>query len=119
MKASAHRRPSSHSFCRNLHSALSLEEEPNATIQSLAMRWMRIRAHNALSAFVGQEARRSSAIIRSSLTNGELKEVSFTRFRMSRADLGVPGRWIGLICTKIVSLALHSRTSGVMVGFPA
>ena len=37
---------------------------------------------------------------------------------MSRAERGVPGRSTGLICTRIVSLEEHSRTSGMIVGLP-
>jgi hypothetical protein len=37
---------------------------------------------------------------------------------MSRALRGVPGRSTGLIATRIVSTASHSRTSGVKVGLP-
>ena len=33
-------------------------------------------------------------------------------------ERGVPGRSTGLICTRMVSCELHSRTSGVMVGLP-
>jgi hypothetical protein len=56
--------------------------------------------------------------MRSSFSSTALKETSFSRFRMSRAVRGVPGRSIGLICTRIVSCEVHSRTRGVMVGLP-
>jgi hypothetical protein len=66
----------------------------------------------------GSATRRSSAIMRSSFRVTALKEISFNRLRMSRAVRGVPGRSIGLMATRIVSLEVHSRTSGVMVGLP-
>ena len=56
--------------------------------------------------------------MRSSLSSGELKATSFSRFMMSRAVFGTSSRTIGLICTRIVSCDLHSRTSGVIVGLP-
>ena len=59
-----------------------------------------------------------SAIIRSSFSNTALKETSLRRFRMSRAFRGVPGRSTGLIWTRMVSLAVLSSISGVIVGLP-
>lgn len=47
--------------------------------------------------------------MRSSLTSGELKATSLSRFMMSRAVFGTASRTIGLICTRIVS-----STSGVI-----
>src|ERR1700720_196425 len=61
---------------------------------------------------------RSNAIMRNSFSRTELKETSLMRLRMSRAVFGVPGRSTGLICTRIVSCDLHSRTKGVIVGLP-
>ena len=82
------------------------------------MRWMRILAHSAPSPVPGSATCRSSAIMRSSFSSGALNATSFRRLWISRAVFGVPGRSIGLICTRIVSCDAHSRTSGVMVGLP-
>ena len=62
---------------------------------------------------------RSNAIIRSSFISVALKDTSFRRLRISAAVRGVLRRTTGLIWTSIVSCALLSRTSGVMVGLPA
>ena len=56
--------------------------------------------------------------MRSSFISGALNETSFRRLLISFAVRGVPGRSIGLICTRMVSVDLHSRTSGVIVGLP-
>ena len=96
-----------------------------AVIIGLAMRWMRIPAHRAISRSAGFAACRSTAacrriaIMRSSFSSVALKDTSLTRLMISRALRGVPGRSTGLTCTSTVSLDEHSRTSGVMVGLPA
>ena len=53
---------------------------------SLAMRWMRMPAQCAPSPLPGSATCRSSAIMRSSFSSTALKETSFRRLRMSRAD---------------------------------
>ncbi len=57
--------------------------------------------------------------MRSSFANGELNEISLRRLRISVAVRGISARSVGLICTRMVSCASLSRTSGVMVGLPA
>jgi hypothetical protein len=47
-----------------------------------------------------------------------LNEASLRRSNISRAERGVPDRSTGLTCTKMVSLEVQARTSGVMVGLP-
>ena len=79
---------------------------------------MRMLAQTAPSPLPGSAACCSRPIMRSSLIVAELNEISLSRLRMSRAERGVPGRSIGLIGTMMVSLASHSRTSGVRVGLP-
>ena len=85
---------------------------------SLRTRWMRILAHIAPSQLPGSATWRSNAIMRNSFSSTALNDTSFRRLRMSRAELGVPGLSTGLIGIRIVSCDRHSRTSGVMVGFP-
>ena len=70
---------------------------------SLAMRCMRMRAQIAPSPVPGSATWRSSAPACSSFSSTELKAISFSRLWISRAERGVPGRSIGLICTRIVS----------------
>ena len=79
---------------------------------------MRMPAHCAPSLFPASATCRSKAIMRSSFSSTELNETSFRRLRISRAERGGVGRSIGLICTRMVSREVHSRTSGVMVGLP-
>ena len=85
---------------------------------SLAMRWTRILAQTAPSPVPGSATCRSNAAARNSLISVALKAISFRRLWISRAVFGVPGRSIGLICTRIVSDDEHSRISGVMEGLP-
>src|SRR6476619_4905556 len=117
-KASAEKRPWSRSMLRKSHSALTFEEEPSSVKASLATRWIRIPAHSAPSQSPGFAICRSRAIIRNSFSRTLLKETSLRRFRMSRAVRGLSGRSTGLIWTRIVSLEVHSRTRGVIVGLP-
>ncbi len=56
--------------------------------------------------------------MRSSFSSAELNDTSLSRFRISAALRGVPGRSIGLIGMRMVSSESSSRTSGVMVGLP-
>jgi hypothetical protein len=95
-----------------------LEEKSRSIIASLAMRCTRIFAQSLPSSDPGSAALRSSAAARSSLISTALNATSFTRFWISRAVRGMPGRSIGLICTRIVSEDEHSRISGTMVGLP-
>ena len=85
---------------------------------SLAMRWTRILAQTAPSPVPGSAVRRSSAAARNSLISTAFKAISFRRLWISRAVFGVPGRSIGLICTRIVSDEEHSRISGDIDGLP-
>ena len=117
--ASALLRPSSFSSETNSHSALSFDDAPKSASLSVMIRCVRIPAQRAPSPCPGSATWRSSAIMRNSFISGELKEISLSRLRISFAVRGGSGRSRGLICTRMVSCASLSRTSGVMVGLPA
>jgi hypothetical protein len=97
---------------------LSFDVEPSWTIISLRIMCMRMRAQWATSVSSGEATLRSSATMRSSFSSTALNDTSFSLFRMSRAERGMPGRSTGLMATRIVSSDTHSWTSGVMVGLP-
>ena len=118
-KAWAELRPRSRKRQRNGHSAFSFDDAPKSASSSVVMRCTRMPAHRAPSALPASATCRSSAIMRSSLSSAVLNETSFTRLRMSRAERGSSRRSTGLIWMRIVSLDVHSRTNGVMVGLPA
>ena len=82
------------------------------------MRCTRIRAQIAPSPVPGSVTCCSSAPACSSFSSTELNAISFRRLWISRAERGVPGRSIGLICTRIVSDDVHSRISGDIEGLP-
>ncbi len=106
-------------FSRKARSAFIFDEEPSSAISSRqGSRWYAFRPATAFAGTrIGHlaEQRDHAQLLHQRGVEGHLVR----RLRISFAVRGMPGRSRGLICTRIVSCALLSRISGVIVGLPA